>query len=294
VTSFIRWCYHHRRLVIIAWLVVLVSVIGSERAIGSAYANSFSLPGTESTKALDLLNASLPKQAGDSDTIVWHVASGSVNNPTVRARIEALLGKVAKAASVASVRSPYTATGAGQVSRDGKTAYATIVFTKLAPQLPKPDVAHVIDLVKGAGRPGLEVEIGGQAIEQATETPPSDSEAIGIVAAALIILVAFGSLLGMALPLITAGVALGTAIFGIGLFSHAMGVSVIAPTLAALIGLGVGIDYALFIVTRYREGLRAGIGPEGPPLGRSTRPAVRCSLPARPSAWRSSACSSSA
>jgi RND superfamily putative drug exporter len=259
---FARWCYRHRIVVVVAWLLILGGVIGADRTLGNAYSNSFTLPGTESAKALSLLSAALPKQSGDSDSIVWHVSSGTVNDPSVRTRVTALLQLVAKSRSVAAVRSPYTPAGVTQISPDGTTAYATVLFTKLANQLPKADVEHVISLTKATGRPGLEVAIGGQAIESATMTPPSNSEFIGLVAAAIIILIAFGSLLGMALPLITAVVALGTAIFSIGLLSHLASVATIAPTLAALIGLGVGIDYALFIVTRHRDGLKAGLPPE--------------------------------
>ena len=262
MASFARWCFRHRLIVVIAWLAVLAIVIGVDRSVGNAYTNTFNLPGTQSTEALNLLSAALPKQSGDSDSIVWHVASGSVNEPAVRTRLTALLQLVAKSPSVAGVTSPYAPAGAAQISRDGRTAYATVVFTKLANALPRADVERVISLTKAAGKPGLEVAIGGQAIEQVTYTPPSDSVAIGLVAAAIIILIAFGSLLGMALPLITAIVALGTATFAIGLFSHVMGVSTYAPTLADLIGLGVGIDYSLFIVTRYRDGLKAGLPSE--------------------------------
>jgi putative drug exporter of the RND superfamily len=257
-----RWCYRHRIVVVVAWLIVLLSTAVVQRLVGSAYSNTFTLPGTESSRALDLLSAALPKQAGDSDSIVWRVRTGSVTDPVARTRMQALLKMVAGSPSVAGVRSPYVATGAAQISQDGKTAYATVQFTKLAPALPKPDVKHIIDLVAAARTSALQVEIGGQAIEQANQLSLSYSVAIGIVAAAIIILLAFGSLLGMALPLIAAAVALGTATFAIDLFSHVMSVAVIAPTLAALIGLGVGIDYALFIITRHRDGLKAGLSPE--------------------------------
>ena len=262
MASFARWCYRHRIIVVIAWLAVLLSVFGVERFVGSAYSDTFTLPGTESSRALDLLASALPKQSGDSDTIVWHVPSGSVSDPAVQTRIGALLKQVAAVPTVAAVRSPYSPAGAAQISQDGRTAYATVAFSKLAPSLPKADVRRVMALVKAAGTASLQVEIGGQAIEQFNRTPPSNSMAIGLVAAAIIILLAFGSLFGMALPLIAAVVALGTATFAIDLFSHAMSVSSIAPTLAALIGLGVGIDYALFILTRHRDGLRAGLSPE--------------------------------
>ncbi len=262
MASFARWCYRHRVIVVIAWLALLFTVVGIERTVGSAYSNTFTLPGTESSRAQQLLAAALPKQAGDADTIVWHVRSGSVRDATVQAHIATLLHKVAAVPTVAAVRSPYAPAGAAQISADGKTAYATVDFSKLAQSLPKGDVQRVLNLVKGAGTPSLQVEIGGQAIEQISMTPPSNSEAIGLVAAAIIILLAFGSLLGMALPLIAAVVALGTGTFAIDLFSHFVSVAVLAPTLAALIGLGVGIDYALFIITRHRDGLRAGLSPE--------------------------------
>ncbi len=257
-----RWCYRHRFVVVIAWLVVLFSVIGIERAVGSAYSNSFTLPGTESARALNLLSSALPQQAGDSDTIVWHTPSGSVNDPAVQARMQSLLKEVAVAPSVAAVSSPYGPNGAVQISKDGKTAYATVTFTGLAMSLPKQDIVHVISLVNGARTANLQVDVGGQAIESANQASLSSSEAIGLVAAAVIILIAFGSLIGMALPLITAGVALAMTTFGVDLLSHAATLSPIAPTLAILIGLGVGIDYALFIVTRFRQGLKAGMPPE--------------------------------
>ena len=262
MASFARWCYRHRVIVVIAWLAVLFSVVAIERAVGSAYSNTFSLPGTESSRAQDLLTAALPKQAGDSDTIVWHARNGSVNDPAVQASMGALLKRVTQVPTVAAVRSPYGPAGAAQISQDGRTAYATVDFTELAQSLPEADVNHVIDLVKGANTKALQVAVGGQAIQQVSQTPPSNSEAIGLVAAAIIILIAFGSLLGMALPLIAAVVALGTATFAISLFSHLVSIAIIAPTLAALIGLGVGIDYALFIITRYRDGLKAGLSSE--------------------------------
>ena len=257
-----RWCYRHRFVVAAAWLIVLFAVVIVEQAVGSSYSNSFTLPGTESSRALQLLSSALPQQSGDSDTIVWHTADGSASDPAVKARIQGLLQQVAVSPSVASVRSPYDAAGAGQVSKDGKTAFATVVFAGLAPSLPKPDVRHVIALVAATRTQSLQVEVGGQAIESANQISLSRSVAIGLVAAAVIILLAFGSLFGMLLPLITAGVALGLTYFGIDLISHAVGINSIAPTMAILIGLGVGIDYALFIVTRYRHGLKAGMPTE--------------------------------
>jgi len=257
-----RWCYRNRIVVVLAWIATLVILVAVERSVGSAYSTSFTLPGTESTKALDLLQSALPKQAGDSATIVWHVTSGTVRDAATQTRITQMLTKVAASKSVAMVRSPYDATGAAQISRDDKTAFATVDFTKLAQNLPPADIKHVMSLAQAARAPGLQVELGGNAIAEVSRTPPANSEVFGIAAAAIIILIAFGSLLGWALPLVTAVTALTSGTVAIGLLSHALSIPAMAPTLATLIGLGVGIDYALFIVTRHRDGLKAGLSPE--------------------------------
>ena len=173
-----------------------------------------------------------------------------------------MLDQVASAPSVSSVASPYTTEGAGQISHSGQTAYATVTFDDQAQNLPKEHVQHVIDLAHGAQAPGLQVELGGNAIEQVSQAPPSNSEGIGLIAAGIILFIAFGSLFAMALPLLVAIVALASGILTVGLLTHVIGIPVIGPTLAALIGLGVGIDYALFVVTRHRNGIKAGMTPE--------------------------------
>ena len=262
MAAFARWCYQHRIVVVAVWLVLLVALFGLDRTLGTAYSDQFSLPGTESTRALDLVSAALPAQAGDTDTIVWHVTSGSVNDPAVRSRIDQMLAKVSSAAFVGSVRSPYQPAGAAQISRDGRTAYAVVTFTKQSNELERRDIRRVIDLATAARTSSLEVELGGGAIQQATQAPPSSSTALGLATAAIIILIAFGSLLAMVLPLTTAVIALGCASFAVGLLTHVMSIPTVAPTLATLIGLGVGIDYALFIVTRHRGGLKAGLAPQ--------------------------------
>ena len=188
--------------------------------------------------------------------------SEPVNDPAVRARIESMLAKVQTSPEVGAVLSPYDAAGAAQISPDGRTAYAGVTFTKRGDLLNKKDVHRVMDLAAAARTSGLEVELGGNAIEQATQRPPSSSMAIGLGAAAIIILLAFGSIPAMALPLVTAVVALGCASSAVGLWSHVMTTASVSPTLASLIGLGVGIDYALFIVTRQRAGLKAGLAPD--------------------------------
>ena len=188
-----------------------------------------------------------------------HVKSGSVNDPAVKERATAMLDKVAKSASVAEVTSPYDKAGAAQVSKDGRTAYASVAFSKQVPDLSLDDVQKMVDLADSARTSALQVEVGGSAVQQLNQQQGSLTELIGFAAAAVILLIAFGSLFAMLIPLLTAAIALGVGLLTIGLLSHAVSIGTIAPTLAALIGLGVGIDYALFIVTRHRNGLKAGI-----------------------------------
>src|ERR1700722_14278047 len=255
-----RWCFRRRAWVLIAWLALLVILGVTGQAAGSAYSDTLALPGTGSTTALHLLGKAVPGHAGDQDTIVWRT-SGGVRAPAVQARITAMLDKVAAAPAVASVTSPYSARGAPQVSRDGQIAYATVVFAAQANSVPHADVTRVVHLAEAARAPGLQVDLGGQAVENALRPSVGISAAVGVVAAAMVLLIAFGSLLAMLLPLVIAIAALVSGLMADGLVSHAVSIPSAGPTLGILIGLGVGIDYALFIVTRHRTGLKEGLSP---------------------------------
>ena len=262
MSAIARWCYRHRFVVIAAWVVVLFGLGALSQAVKSDYNNSFSLPGTGSTAAQQLLARAVPAQAGDSDTIVWQVDHGTVRDPAVAARMTAMLRQVATMPEVAAVVGPYGPRGAAQVSRDGRTAYATVDFARQANALAKADVTRVIDAAKAVRVPGLDVQLGGQAIETTEQAPLSTSSTVGVLAAAVVLFIAFGSLLAMLLPLVTAIAGVGGGLMAITPLTHAMNVVDFAPILGALIGLGVGIDYALFIVTRHRRGLQAGLTPE--------------------------------
>jgi RND superfamily putative drug exporter len=262
VSALARWCYKHRFVVITAWIGLLIGLAVVSQAVKTSYDNSLTLPGTGSGSAQDLLVRSAPAQAGDSDQIVWQVSQGSVKDPAIEQRMSAMLARVSHLPEVASVASPYLPEGKVQVSADGRTAYATVNFTKASDNLDKADINLVVAVARAAREPGLAVELGGQAISHAEEATLSSASAIGIGAAAVILLVAFGSLFAMALPIVTAVAGVGSGLLLVGPLSHVMSVNGIAPILGALIGLGVGVDYALFIVTRYRRGLQSGLNPE--------------------------------
>ncbi|MFH8387774.1 MMPL family transporter [Kitasatospora sp. NPDC018058] len=262
MSALARWCYQHRFVVIAAWVGLLIGLTAVSQAVGTKYDNSLTLPGTGSGSAQELLQRSAPAQAGDVDQIVWQVSRGSVTDPAVEQRMSAMVTQVQHLPEVASVAGPYQPGGGVQVSRDGRTAYATVTFTDQADNLDHGDVNRVISTAVAAREPGLAVELGGKGIAAAEETPASNASLIGIVAAAVILLIAFGSLLAMALPIVTAVAGVGGGMLLMAPLSHVMSVNGIAPILGALIGLGVGVDYALFIVTRHRRGLQSGLEPE--------------------------------
>ena len=253
-----HWTIAHRRLAVAAWLVVLLAVLGISGTVGSHYSNNNSLKGTESQRAADLLARDFPSQAGDTDQIVLHVTAGRVTDAAVRARVVPMLEQVARLPHVTGVLSPFDATVAQQVSRDGQIAFATVMFDERANALPKPAIKSVIRTAQAARAPGLQVELGGQAIEQAQGVSIGPATAVGLLAAIIVLLIMFGSFVATGLPILTALLGLGTAFGLIALGSRVITMPDISTQLAAMIGLGVGIDYALFIITRFRESYRAG------------------------------------
>jgi putative drug exporter of the RND superfamily len=253
-----RWCAGHRKTVVAVWLVALVAVIGVSSAVGTKYASDFSSGNTESQRATDLLQRSFPAQAGDTDQVVFKVSSGKVTDASVRSRIEPMLARVAQLPHVSDVVSPYSAAGARQVSGDGRIAFAAVNFDQRGFDVSKADAQRVIDVARSADSPTLDVELGGQAIQQAEQQALGTATGVGLLAAVVILLITFGSLVAMGLPIATALLGLGTGVGLIAILSHLINMPDVATELAVMIGLGVGIDYALFIVTRFRENYRAG------------------------------------
>jgi putative drug exporter of the RND superfamily len=255
-----RWCVEHRRRALIAWVVVLVAVLGVSSAVGTRKANQFSLKGTESQRAQDLLTRDFPAQSGDVDQIVFHARKGRITDPAIRARVDAAVARVARLPHVTTVTSPYAAAGGRAISGDGRIAFATVTFDKQAPELSKPTVERVISGAEQARAPSLQVELGGAAIEQAQDASFGAAGAVGLAAAIVVLLIAFGSFVAMGLPIVTALLGLGTAFGAIALASQVIDMPDFSSDLAAMIGLGVGIDYSLFVVTRFRENRRGGDG----------------------------------
>jgi RND superfamily putative drug exporter len=249
-----RWSTTHRKYVVLGWLALLVAVNLFAQSAGTSYSNNFTLPNSDAQRASDLLQKSFPAQAGDRDTIVYKVSSGSVEDPAVRSRMSAMFARVEKLPHVTAVISPYAGAAAGRsISSDGRIAFATVVFDEKANLLPKSAPERVVQVARAAARPGLQVELGGQAIEATEQAGFGVSTAVGLLAAIVVLLLTFGSLIAMGLPIVTALFGLGTGLGAIALFTHVVDTPNFSSELAAMIGLGVGIDYALFILTRFRE-----------------------------------------
>ncbi|MFC5958253.1 MMPL family transporter [Streptomyces pratens] len=250
------WAQRHRWAALLLWVAVLAAVTLGSQAAGSAYKNDFSLPGTDSQAATDLFKKHGSAQAGDSVEIVLKDGRGIDGR---KAAVEEMLAEVKGLPSVAEVRSPYA--DASAVSEDGTIGYATVTLEGKAEVVPEEDVTAIIDTAKGAEADGLQVELGGEAVRGAQEKGAPTAELAGILAAVIILGLLFGSVVAAAVPLITALFAVGAAIGLIVLASHVFTVADFTPPITMLVGLGVGVDYALLIFYRYRHELTDGADP---------------------------------
>ncbi|MBN2622116.1 MAG: MMPL family transporter, partial [Acidimicrobiales bacterium] len=248
------WSSSHRRLVVLMWVLVVALGLVVDRALEPDFRNDLSVPGTDSQQAFDMLHERFPERAGDSMQVVLHDPAG-LDDPDVRAAVDASIGEIEAQPDVADVRSPY-GPGPQSISEDGTIGFITVQFDERANDLPSDAVDAVTDATAPISEAGVQVEYGGAPVE--TEQGPSGSEVIGLAAAVIVLLLAFGSVIAMAVPLVTAVFALGLGISLVGLLTNWVSIGTSGPVVAAMIGLGVGIDYALLIVTRHRENMARG------------------------------------
>ncbi|MEY2975526.1 MAG: hypothetical protein RIR49_1946 [Actinomycetota bacterium] len=256
--SLARWAFTHARAVLVAWIALLVGVNAVGGAIGAAFSEEFSTPASESTRGFDVLSEHFPGSGSAfGGSIVFVVDDGGVTRPDVVAAIDEYLTAV-DAIDGVGVVSPYTEMGANQIAPGGDIAFAQVNLEAAIDQTAAAvigeemrDLAPTID--------GVTIEVGG-AIFAGFEPPKS--ELIGLAFAIVILIVAFGSVMAMGLPIAVALAGVGTGGLGVvSLLSNGVSIPEFAPLIGIMIGLGVGIDYALFMVTRYREATRAGLAP---------------------------------
>ncbi len=251
------WCHDHRWWVLVIWIVGLVGVNVGAQALGSNFSNNLS-GGTQS--AQHILDTQFPALSGSPAQVVV-TTTAPFTDPSNQARTAQMSAELARLGHVSSVVSPFSPGGAVQISRDGHIGYVRVNFDQEAGTLPTAAIQRVIDAAQSYAAPGYHVALGGQAIGLVAGAKPGPAEGIGILAAIIIMLLAFGSVVAMGLPIVTALFGIAVAFAVLDLLSHVVTTPVFAPEIMAMIGLGVGIDYALFVVTRYRQGLAEGRDP---------------------------------
>jgi RND superfamily putative drug exporter len=244
--------YDRRRRVLVLWIAALVAAVVLAGTAGGDNEVDFTVPGSDSAEAVDLLQERFPEFAGGTVDVVY-TADGGVTDADVTGRIDALATELADVPNVVAAEP-------GLVSPDGSTGVLQVHFDLPGEQLPTTSIERVMDLAGEAEGDGLRVELGGYPIET-VENSEAGSESVGLVAALVILLVAFGSALAAGLPLVIAGFGLGVALGGVWLMANVLDVPDFGVQIATMIGIGVGIDYALFIVTRYRSALAEGREP---------------------------------
>ncbi len=248
-------CIRHKLVVVLTWLLLTVALVVVSQRLGEQTNDDLSLPGTNSQRASDTLAQSFPGQANGSSPIVLHAIKGTLAEPKNATAVEEAAKSVSKAPHVASVVSPLSPAGAGALSKDKTIGYLSVTLSESPGALSVQEAETIIDAAHPATAAGLEVQTGGQLGQKVSKPSTESSELIGIIAAMAILAFTFGTLVAMPLPILSAIVALLCTLSIVRLLGHVATVPTVAPTLATMIGLGVGIDYALFIVTRHFRGL---------------------------------------
>ena len=249
----------HPLLVVAVWIAAAVGVTVLVGKVGADTNNSVDLPGTGSQAATDLLETGFPPQQNGSNPVIFHVTKGKVTDAANKTAITDSFKAIKKIPYVHSANSPFAQGGSGQISKDKKTAFISVLLNVSSNDLTTAQAQRVLDAAKPARQAGMEV-VGGASI--ATVLSPNDtstSDLIGILAAMIILTFTFGTVVAMGMPIGTAILGLTSALGTIGLLGHVMDVPNISHTVATMIGLAVGIDYALFLVTRHRSQMKAGM-----------------------------------
>jgi putative drug exporter of the RND superfamily len=251
------WCFSHWRAVFLAWLFALIALTGIGRVVGSQFTDNLNGGQSQAEQARTLLQSQFPAYAGDSAQVAFDAPAG-IDQPAVLQSVRRTVDQLRRLPDVGAVRGPLDRSGSRQISTDRTIAYATVQYRELAGDVPTSAINRLVRLTRAESNPRLTIVAGGPPVQRIEKPTFGAAEGVGILAAAVILLLAFGSVVAMGLPIITALFGLATAFGALDLISHGLTVPTFGPELAALLGIGVGIDYALFIVSRYRSQLDDG------------------------------------
>jgi len=242
---------------IIAWLIILVGLLAAKNAVGGEYVNNYTVSGSDSAVGLDLLNKTFPQQGGYGGQIVFHAKSGTVS--AQQSAVDQSVSNVSKLPDVIKAVSPFASSNTGAVSKDGTTAYASVGWNVNPDSLDTSYLGMLNNAVAPATKAGLQVEYGGGAGEIGQKTSDVKSEVIGLACALVLLLIMFWSLMAAAIPLVSAIFSVLSGLALLALLARVITFPTTAPTIATLLGLGVAVDYGLFLVARHREQLDAGM-----------------------------------
>ena len=243
-------------MVIGLWVVGAIALVTVARGLGDRTSDDLTLPGTGSTRAQDLLEQRLPQQAYGSNPLVFEARSATLTDSANSQAVSDTVSELKKLDFVTSAVSPLSKEGASFLSKDKKIGYVPVTLSASPSDLTKDEAQEVLDAGEPLRKRGMEVAVGGYVGQQLAKPDTESSEAVGLAAAVVILLFAFGTVTAMALPILSAVLGLAGTLALIQLLGHVMDVPSVAPTLATMIGLGVGIDYALFVVTRHKLQIR--------------------------------------
>lgn len=252
-----RWCARKHWVVIVAWLVLLVGLALARGAAGGEFVNDYTVPGSQSSEGIDLLKKDFPQQSGNAGQIVFHAKNGTVSDQT--AAVNTSMANLAKLDHVISTVSPFAVANSPQVSKDGTIAYGTVAWNVVPASLGSSYLDTMDDAVSPARKARLQVEYGAGAGQIGQHTDDKSSEIIGLVCALVLLLFMFGSIVAAALPLLSAVFSVAAGLSLVGLLSAGLTFPTTAPTVATLLGLGVAVDYGLFLVARHREQVDHGM-----------------------------------
>ncbi len=248
-------CARHPFRVFGIWLLVAIAVLGLNQQLGGSTKNNFTVPGTEAQRADDVLSSRFSELSGASGQIVFHVDTGSLTDPDNAAAIAAALDRLEQGSDVTGVSDPFDARGP-TVSADGRTGFATVYYS--VDPIESEHAEQAAEAAAIAREHGVQTELSGTLVHVEIH----GSEHIGLAVAVIVLLVAFGSMIAMAIPIVTALLGLGMGLGGVGIMAYFVDTPVVSTMIASMIGLGVGIDYALFVVTRHRQHLHEGMSVE--------------------------------
>ncbi|WP_344628404.1 MMPL family transporter [Kitasatospora arboriphila] len=259
-----RWCARRPKRVVAAWLLLLAAALAAVGVLGSVTTEAVSIPGSDSQAARDLGDEAFPGSASGRQPLVLHTAADGplLTSPASTEAVKQAAAAIARVDHVVAVTTPYDPAGAKAISADGRTGYLSVELDVTGREI----TPGITDRITAAAAPataaGIEVTPGGFLAAAVDKGSTGHSEAIGLAAAFVVLALTFGGLVAAGLPLLAGGLGLGISLSVLGLVGHLVDMPSSGETIAAMIGLGVGIDYTLFGLTRFRELLAAGVGRE--------------------------------